>query len=85
MGAQRSAACRKNPSADSLSMETRKRPNFSGRPFTSSMSCKASKPAELIRIDGFNHFEVMDAFADPKSRIARTALKHMGLDAWIRN
>jgi arylformamidase len=40
---------------------------------------KASKSAELIRIDGFNHFEVMDVFADPTSQTARVALKRMGL------
>jgi arylformamidase len=40
---------------------------------------KASKTAQLIRIDGFNHFEVMDAFADSTSGTARIALKHMGL------
>ena len=40
---------------------------------------KASKTAELIRIEGSNHFEVMDVFADPDSRIAGNALKHMGL------
>jgi arylformamidase len=31
---------------------------------------QASKTAELIRIEGSNHFEVMDVFADPDSRIA---------------
>ena len=40
---------------------------------------KASKTAELLRIDGFNHFEIMDVLADPDLRIARIALKQMGL------
>ena len=40
---------------------------------------KGSKTAELIRIDGYNHFEIMDVFADPNSRIARTALGQMAL------
>lgn len=40
---------------------------------------KASKTARLLRIDGYNHFEVMDVFADPNSAIAKIALTQMGM------
>ncbi len=38
---------------------------------------RSSKTAELICVDGFNHFEVMDVFADPNSSLAAVALNYM--------
>lgn len=41
---------------------------------------KASRTAKLVRIDGYNHFEVMDVFGEPNSPIAKIALRQMGMN-----
>jgi arylformamidase len=40
---------------------------------------EASKQVSLVRVGGCNHFEMMDAFGDPRSEISACARKLMGL------
>ena len=40
---------------------------------------KAGKQAELIALDGTNHFEMLESFHNPHSFLGRAALAQMGL------
>jgi arylformamidase len=42
---------------------------------------KAGKPAELIRGEGFNHFEFIETMANPYGQLGRAALEQMKLKA----
>jgi arylformamidase len=40
---------------------------------------KAGKPVQLVVCQGYNHFEVLDTFANPYGQMGRAALEQMGL------
>ena len=48
------------------------------RDFVDAVS-KAGKPAQLMRCDGYNHFEVIETLANPYSPLGHAALKQMKL------
>jgi arylformamidase len=42
---------------------------------------RAGKPVQLIAASGYNHFEIMESFANPYQFAGRAALEQMGLAA----
>jgi len=65
-----------------LAYGTQETPEFQrqSRDFAKALEL-AGKPVQLVVADGYNHFEIMETFANPYGLIGRKVLEQMGLTA----